>query len=106
MPAPAVPLYSMQGTTADPGLVAYCFFPQRCTDTIRWLIVYVMISRPRSLATLKSVNLTKQIRDIIEQGPPNDLVANFDQLFHDQIEETRTLARQAARAHGILPEFF
>ena len=70
MPAQAVPLYSMQGTTADPGLVAYWFFPQRCTDTIRWLIVYVMLSRPRSLATLKSVNLTKQIRDIIEQGPP------------------------------------
>ena len=66
MPAQAVPLYSMQGTTADPGLVAYWFFPQRCTDTIRWLIVYVMISRPRSPASLKSVNLTKQIRDIIE----------------------------------------
>ena len=29
MPAAAVPLYSMQGTTADPGLVAYWFFPQR-----------------------------------------------------------------------------
>ena len=29
-----------------------------------------MLSRPRSLATLKSVNLTKQIRDIIEQAPP------------------------------------
>ena len=104
MPAQAVPLYSMQGTTADPGLVAYWFFPQRCTDTIRWLIVYVMLSRPRSLATLKSVNLTKQIRDIIEQGPPSDLVANFDKLFHDKITEARKLARQAAEAHGLLPE--
>ena len=56
MPAQAVSLYSMQGTTADPGLVAYWFFPRRCTDTIRWLIVYVMLSRPRSLATLKSVS--------------------------------------------------
>ena len=106
MPAPAVSLYSMQGTTADPGLVAYWFFPQRVDVSVRWLIVYVMLSRPRSLATLKSVNLTKQIRDIIEQGPPNDLVANFDKLFHDKIEETRTLARQAARAHGLLPDFF
>ena len=70
MPAPAVSLYSMQGTTADPGLVAYWFFPQRVDVSVRWLIVYVMLSRPRSLATLKSVNLTKQIRDIIEQGPP------------------------------------
>ena len=106
MPAQAAPLYSMQGTTADPGLVAYWFFPQRCTDTIRWLIVYVMLSRPRSLATLTSVNLTEQIRDIIEQGPPEDLVANFDKLFHDKIEETRELARQAARAHGLLPDRF
>ena len=105
MPAPAESLYSFQGTTADPGLVAYWFFPQRCTDTIRWLIVYVMLSRTRSLATLKSVNLTKQIRDIIERGPPDDLVANFDKLFHDKIEETRNLARHAAEARGPLSEY-
>jgi hypothetical protein len=106
MPAAAVPLYSMQGTTADPGLVAYWFFPQRCSDTIRWLIVYVMLSRPRSLATVKSVNLTRQIRDIIEQGPPEDLVANFHRLFREKVEATRELAREAARAYGLLPEFF
>jgi hypothetical protein len=106
MPAAAVTLYSMQGTTADPGLVAYWFFPQRCTDTIRWLIVYVMLSRPRSLATVKSVNLSKQIRDIIEQGPPKDLVANFHLLFREKVEATRELARQAARAHDLLPDLY
>ena len=86
--------------------IQYWFFPQRCTDTIRWLIVYVMLSRPRSLATLKSVNLSKQIREIIEQGPPKDLVANFHLLFNEKVEATRELARQAARAHDLLPEFF
>ena len=106
MPAAAVALYSMQGTTADPGMVAFWFFPQRCSDTIRWLIVYVMLSRPRSLATLKSVNLTKQIRDIIEQGPPDDLVANFDILFREKIEATSKLAQEAARTYGLLPENF
>ena len=65
-----------------------------------------MLSLPRSLSTLKSVNLTKEIRDIIERGPPDDLVANFDKLFHDKIKETRKLARQAAEAHGLLPEHF
>ena len=65
-----------------------------------------MLSQPRSLGTLKSVNLTRQIRDIIEQGPPDDLAANFDKLFHDKIEETRKPARQAAKAHGLLPEQF
>ena len=53
-----------------------------------------------------ALNLTQKIRDIIEQGPPNDLVANADQLFHDKIEESRTLAREAARAHGLLPDCF
>ena len=104
MPAAAVSLYSMQGTTADPGLVAYWFFPQRCSDTIRWLIFYVMLSRPRSLATIKSVNLTKQIRDIIEQGPPEDLVVNFDKLFREKIEATSHIAREAARTFGLVLE--
>ena len=62
------------------------------------------LKTPINDAILKSMNLTKQIRDIIEQGPPSDLVANFDKLFHDKIEETRKLARQAARAHGLLPD--
>jgi hypothetical protein len=69
MPARVVPLYSMQGTTADPGLVAYWCFPDLCSDTVRWLIVYVMLSRPRSLDTLRSVGLGLQeekIRKLIE----------------------------------------
>ena len=37
-PALAMPLYSMQGTTAEPGMVAYWFFPQRCSPTVKWLI--------------------------------------------------------------------
>ena len=105
MPAAALSLYSMQGTTADPGLVAHCFFPQRCTETIRWLIVYVMLSRLRPLATIKPVNLTRQIRNIIEKGLPGDLVANFDKLFREKIEATAALARTAARAYGLLPGF-
>jgi hypothetical protein len=69
MPARVVPLYSMQGTTADPGLVAYWCFPDLCSDTVRWLIVYVMLSRPRSLDTLRSVGLGLQeekIRALIQ----------------------------------------
>ena len=40
MLAKTVGLYSMQGTTADPGMVAYWAFPERCSDTVKWLIVY------------------------------------------------------------------
>ena len=102
-PAPAVALYSMQGTTADPGMVAYWLFPQRCTDTIKWLIVYVILSRPRSLAQLKSVGLTSKVREIIEQGPPEELVADFRKLFQGKIEATAELARKAAQQYNLLP---
>jgi hypothetical protein len=50
------------------------------------------------------VNLTNKIRDIIEQGPPEDLVANFDKLFRDKIEATMELAREAALTYGLLPD--
>ena len=103
-PALAMPLYSMQGTTADPGMVAYWFFPQRCSPTVKWLIVYVILSRPRSLATLTSVGLTDKVRAIIEQGPPEQLVATFHKLFDGKIKETKAKAAQAAKRYGLLPE--
>jgi len=103
MPALATPLYAMQGTTADPGMLAYWFFPQRCSPTVKWLIVYVMLSRPRSLATLTSIGLTDKVRAIIEQGPPEDLVATFHKLFDEKIKETKSLAAQAAKRYGLLP---
>lgn len=105
MPALAMPLYSMQGTTADPGMVAYWFFPQRCSDTIKWLIVYVMLSRPRSLSGLRSVGLSTKVREIIEQGPPEDLVANFKKLFEKKIQDTKKLAIEAAQRYGLLPGY-
>ena len=98
-----MPLYSMQGTTADPGMVAYWFFPQRCSPTIKWLIVYVMFSRPGSLAALKSVGLTTKVRENIEQGPPEELVATFHKLFDAMIKETKALAAQAAKRYNLLP---
>ena len=93
----------MQGTTADPGMVAYWFFPQRCSQTVKWLIVYVMLSRPRSLATLTSVGLTTKVREIIEQGPPEELVATFHKLFDEKIKKTKTQAAKAAQQYGLLP---
>ena len=103
MPASAMSLYSMQGTTADPGMVAYWCFPQRCSDAIKWLIVYVMLSRPRSLASLQSVGLTEQVRDIIERGPPEELVANFHKLFDGKIKDTKAEAVRAAKHYNLLP---
>ena len=93
----------MPGTAADPGMVAYWFFPQRCSQTVKWLIVYVMLSRPRSLATLKSVGLTDKVRAIIEQGLPEEFVATFHKLFDGKIKDTKALAVQAAKRYTLLP---
>ena len=103
MPALAMPLYSMQGTTAGPGIVAYCF-PQRCRPAVSWLVVHVMLSRPRSLATLKSVGLTEKVRELIEQGPPGQLVATFHKLFDETIKDTKAVAFQAAKRYDLPPE--
>ena len=103
MPAAAMPLYAMQGTTADPGMVAYWFFPQMCSPTVKWLIVYVILSRPRSLSALISIGLTPKVRDIIEGGPPEALVATFHKLFDSNIKKTKKLAAAAAKRYGLLP---
>ena len=66
MPASACPLYSLQGMTCDPGLIANFAMPRRADDDIKWLIVYVLLSRVRSLACLRSFGLTPRIRKIIE----------------------------------------
>ena len=45
MPEAACPLYSLQGATCDPGLIVHFIMPKRADDDIKWLIVYVMLSR-------------------------------------------------------------
>jgi hypothetical protein len=44
------------------------------------------------------------VRAIIEQGPPEELVATFHKLFDGKIKETKTMAAQAAKRYGLLPE--
>ena len=97
MPEAACPLYSLQGATCDPGLIAHFIMPKRADDDIKWLIVYVMLSRVRSLSCLRSIGLSPKIRKIIEGGPPSMLADNFEKLFRTKIDDTSKAAR-AARA--------
>ena len=100
MPALALTLYSMQGVTADPGMIAFWQMPKRLTLDIKWLIVYVMLSRVRSLRQLRSVGLSPAIREIIESGAPTNLVQTFDKLFKNKIADTKKAAREARRILG------
>ena len=100
MPATACPLYSLQGATCDPGLIAHFVMPRRADDDIKWLIVYVLLSRVRGLSYLRSVGLTPKIRKIIEGGPPSMLAENFERLFRSKIEHTKAAAAAAKVALG------
>ena len=100
MPEPACPLYSLQGATCDPGLLAHFIMPKRADADIQWLIVYVMLSRVRSLSRLRSIGLTPKIRKIIEGGPPIMLAGNFERIFRKKIKETSKAAKAARAALG------
>ena len=100
LPEPTCPLYGLQGTTADPGLWAHWNMPARMDPEVKWLLVYVMLSRVRGLDCLVSSGLHDKIRDIIEQGPPEMLVGNFNKIFGDKVQETRRAAREARKNLG------
>ena len=86
MPEAACPLYSLQGMTSDPGLIAHLRMPRRADSDIHWLIVYVTLSRVRSLSRLRCIGLDSKIRKIIEGGPPSMLAENFERLFRKKID--------------------
>ncbi len=63
-------LHTLQGVTADPGLIFHWKFPRFFSEELRWLATYVALSRPPSLAQLISVGIPSDLRNIIEGGPP------------------------------------
>ena len=99
-PARVLPLYSMQGMTATPGLVAHWVLPARVASDIKWLICYVTLSRVPSLKQLVSIGLSDKIREVLESGPPEGLVQMFSTLFADKIKKTRLAALQAKQRLG------
>ena len=99
-PARVLPLYSMQGMTASPGLVAHWVLPARVAYDIKWLICYVTLSRVPSLKQLVSIGLSTKVRDILESGPPESLVQSFSTLFAQKIQDTRVAAQQAKERLG------
>ena len=49
-------------------MVAYWHLPKVLPNEIKWLVVYVMLSRVPSLSQLQSVALTTRVRRIMEGG--------------------------------------
>ena len=97
-------LHTLQGATCEPGLIFHWCFPRRLSMEMRWLAVYVALSRVPSLKQLRSIGLTAKtatpIRQIIEQGPPTGIVNRFAQLFEAKIQETMSAAVAAMEELG------
>jgi hypothetical protein len=93
-------LHVLQGSTADPGLIFHWVFPRRLKGPMRWLAVYVALSRVRRLKNLRSIGLNKDIRRIMEAGPPDSLPAQFKRLFDEKEAQTALDADAAMAALG------
>ena len=89
------PLYSMQGVTATPGLIAHFAMPRSASPAIKFLITYVLLSRVRSLDALRTLGLSNEVLEIIERGAPQELVGTFHKMFDAKIEETQKDAQIA-----------
>ena len=81
-------LYTLQGTTAEPGLIYYFKTPRRLSKIMKWIACYMALSRVRSLSSLRSIGLTKEIRALIDLGPPDGFLTRFLNVFEDKIAIT------------------
>ena len=81
-------LYTLQGTTAEPGLIYYFKTPKRLSLVMKWTSCYMALSRVRSLSTLRSIGLTSDIKELIDAGPPPGGLTRFYQVFGDKIDKT------------------
>ena len=98
--AKAATLHSMQGSTANPGLIFHWKFPRRLSQQMKWLAAYVALSRVETLRQFRSIGLTPAIRTLMEQGPPEGLPFQFDRMFGEKIKATQKAAVVAMRCLG------
>ena len=74
--------------------------PRNSSEDLKWLIVYVTLSRVRSLAQLRTVGLDSKVKDIIEGGAPEAVVAAFGALLETKHAATKVACQSARAALG------
>ena len=90
-------LYTLQGTTAEPGLIYYCRTPRRLSTVMKWISCYMALSRVRSLSELRSIGLTSSIRELIDLGPPEGFLTRFHKIFANKMMEINESMEEALR---------
>ena len=91
---------TLQGVTANPGLIFHWKFPRFFSPELRWLATYVALSRPPSLAQFISVGLPDNLRNIIEDGPPEGILSRFCDMFKEKEDATHIRAAEVMRELG------
>ena len=79
----------------DRGLVYHWNVPNLMDEDLRWLVAYVALSRPRSLAEFVCVGLTNKQKEMIEGGPPEGIPRKFSQLFDETLASTLNACEKA-----------
>jgi hypothetical protein len=63
-----------------------------------WLGHYVILSRPRGFKTMLSHGVPQ--REIIENGPPEEITKVFSEMFSSKIEATKAACAKARAEMG------
>ena len=82
-------LYTLQGTTAEPGLIYFFRAPLRLSHVMKWIACYMALSRVRSLREFRSIGLTPAIRELIDLGPPEGFLTRFLKVFEEKAARTQ-----------------
>ena len=93
-------LYTLQGSTCNPGLIFHWRFPARLDKQMRWLAVYMVLSRVPTLSQLRSIGLDDKVKELINAGPPEGMLTRFRELFEEKTLATDKLAEEAMQELG------
>ena len=97
-------LYTLQRTTAEPGLIYYYRTPRRVSNVMKWISCYMALSRVRSLQEFRGIGLTPAIREFIDNGPPEGVLTRFLEMFEDKMTSTEEQIEEALREPGWTDE--
>jgi len=88
-------LYTLQGTTATPGLIYHFRTPRRLPVLMKWISLYMALSRVQSLREFRGIGISNAIRDLINNGPPLGFLTRFLSMFEEKAKATEKAMEEA-----------
>ena len=56
---------------------------------MKWIAIYMVVSRVHALKQLRSIGLTTAIKDLIEDGPPEGFLTRVLNVFGERSAQTQ-----------------